>query len=483
VNLVTRRVIAAVAAVVAAPALVYFSSGASANATPSIGAYTGSGSGGVTEHKAFASWSGGSIPYALEFATAASGWAGMENPTWTFNPWKATNYHLVYSLQMFPTSLGNSIGGSAALAQCAAGSYNSHWQTLAKNLVSNKLASTIVRPGWEMNGDWFDWQAGGHEASYISCFRQIVSTMRAVSGQHLQFNWNPASGETSSAGTAAYPGDAYVDQVGMDMYDWIWKKGLYDTKASQSSAQRLASQQAAWNIKANGTYGLRYWTNFAKSHGKPMTLPEWGLSNRVADNNGGGDDPYFIQQMFNFVYTPSNNVLFANYFNFKSPDGEHRIYGSSAFPKAAALFRQLVQHPPGSGSGTSGGGTGSPTPSVPPTTPPPPTTTAKALLMQSAGPTRGNATALSGKTEHDRMFVWAKVPAGTKKVEFRIDDPSASRAAKRTELDQPFDLGGSSGSHVHGYSITNLKAGKHTLSARVYAPDTTFIVSATFYVK
>ena len=122
---------------------------------------------------------------------------------------------------------------SAGLAQCAAGNFNSHWVTLANNLLKRNLSDTIMRPGWEMNGDWFDWSAGGHEASYIGCFRQIVNSMRSVSGQDFTFVWNPSIGTSNSLADKAYPGDSYVDYVGIDTYDWVWRADTYDTKATQ----------------------------------------------------------------------------------------------------------------------------------------------------------------------------------------------------------------------------------------------------------
>jgi hypothetical protein len=490
--------------------------GITALATPSasaattlnrVGVYTGAG---PTGQSAFEKWTGGSVPYTLEYTAAANqGWTGMDNPSWVYK-WGQTNYQLVLSLQMMPKTVTASIGSAAGLAQCAAGNYNTHWHALATNLVKYNLANTIIRPGWEMNGNWFDWQAGGHEASYIGCFRQIVTTMRAVTGQHMEFNWNPASGQTSSLADNEYPGDAYVDQVGMDMYDWIWKKGLYDTKASQTPAQRLAAQQATWQIKLNGDHGLQYWANFAKAHGKPMTLPEWGLSNRVADNNGGGDDPYFIQQVFNFVSIPSNNVLFANYFNFKSPDGEHRLFGSTAFPQSAALFQKLVQ----AESATPAPVVTTPAPVIttpapvvttpapvvttpaPVVTTPAPVVTTPAPVVTTPAPagsaspvqvmvatagSRANATPFVGGNVGSSLYLWATVTGKASKVEFRIDDPSAAKAALHSESDAPFDLAGTSGSSAKPFSTAGIAAGAHTLSVKAYFTNgTTSTVSVGF---
>ena len=237
------------------------------------------------------------------------------------------------------------LGGGGALERCAAGGFDGHYRALAVKLVALQLAVTVVRPAWEMNGDWFGWSAQGRTASYVGCFRHIVTSMRAVPGARFTFNWNPSIGPGSVPAERTYPGDAYVDQVGVDVYDWSWVHGVYDTKSTQTAAQRRSAVARSWQYQLTGDHGLRFWSAFARRHGKPLTLPEWGLARRTDDAYGGGDNPYFVQQVFAFTRDPANHVAFAAYFNSRSPQAEHRLVGSSAFPRSAALFRRLVQQP------------------------------------------------------------------------------------------------------------------------------------------
>ena len=37
----------------------------------------------------------------------------------------------------------------------AGGAYDSYYKTLAQNLVSSGEGSSIIRLGWEFNGDWY----------------------------------------------------------------------------------------------------------------------------------------------------------------------------------------------------------------------------------------------------------------------------------------------------------------------------------------
>ena len=60
----------------------------------------------------------------------------------------------------------------------------------------------------------------------------------------------------------------------------------------------------------NGSYGMNQWASFAKSHGKPIALPEWGLMS-------GGDNPEFIQAMFDFM--SKNNTFLESFWD--SDDG------------------------------------------------------------------------------------------------------------------------------------------------------------------
>jgi hypothetical protein len=480
-----RLVVALLVLAVAAVFAVASRTGGSSQPTSLIGAYTGSGADGVAQHETFARWTGGSVPFALDYGSAAGGWSGIDNPTWILNAWQNTGVQLVLSVPMFPKQVTAASGRAGGLQQCSSGGFNEHWAALGNHLVSHNLARTIVRPGWEMNGDWFDWSADGHEADYIGCFRQIVTTMRAVPGQNFTFNWNPAGTANGSVADGSYPGNGYVDQIGVDVYDWVYRPGVYDNKASQTPARRQAAFRTAWQLKLAGDHGLNYWASFAAAHGKPLTIPEWGLADRLNDNYGGGDDPYFIQHMFDFVYHKANNVAYAIYFNTRSSAAEHRLLGSTAFPQAAGLFRQLVEHPPGGGSTAPSARSTHP---AAPASPPPGVGAATAadqqsVLLTSSGPDRQHPRRLGDDTVKDSLYAWVKAPPDTLKIEFRIDDPATARPPVHTELDRPFDLGGTSGASVLPYSVAGLADGTHTLTATLYLPGHSFSISAPFDVS
>jgi hypothetical protein len=311
---------------------------------PFLGAYTGPGSKGVAGLLAWEDWSGIETRVALDFAPADS-WNSISGADWQLSAWAETGRRLIYSVPLFPKSEGD-------LAGCAAGEYDGHWTTLANNLVGHKLPNTIVRPGWELNGNWYGWSSGGHEADYAACFRHLVDAMRDVPGQHFEFLWNPILGTKFSAAEPAYPGDAYVDYVGADVYDTSWLPNTYPLPADATDARRGAARRAVWSAILDGEKGLRFWARYAARHDKRFAVPEWGLSERT-DGRGGGDNAYFVERMLGFLADPATRPTFAMYFEVDASldDGglnQHRIsLVPSVFPQAAVLFRQVVARGPG----------------------------------------------------------------------------------------------------------------------------------------
>ncbi len=83
--------------------------------------------------------------------------------------------------------------------------------------IINSLDMPIVfRPWHEMNGNWFWWgsKAYGGATSYKKMYQYTVNYVNARTNNVL-WEWSPNSPFDSSY----YPGDNYVDVVGVDMYD------------------------------------------------------------------------------------------------------------------------------------------------------------------------------------------------------------------------------------------------------------------------
>jgi hypothetical protein len=307
---------------------------------------------------------------------------------WFYEPWSAwvkaaPNRRFVLSMPMLPgpTDGSGPDHGTAAhqrvsLAQGATGAYNEYFRGFAQTLVKYGMGNTIIRLGWEWNGNWYAWKVVTHEdaKNFAAYWRQIVDTIRSVPGtENLKFDWNVSDNVwTQYDAKEAYPGDTYVDYIGEDVYDKSWDKtpefpkGIYPPQPGESDAVVEQRHKAAWTQTLTPTwkFGLVYWQKFADDHGKPVTIPEWGLIHGAgANDTGGNDDPYFIQQMVDYIQDPAHHVYFASYFDFDGDSaGNSAISGVTgkpvAFPKSHEVFHQLLSLP--GGATTAGATTATP---------------------------------------------------------------------------------------------------------------------------
>jgi hypothetical protein len=328
-------------------------------ATSPLGVYVGAADpAGVRK---FNQWLGRPVTYAMDFFSGES-WESIESPGWWLDAWKDTPYKMVYSVPILPDNAGT-------LQQGATGAYNDHFRKLAQLLVAKGEGDAILRLGWEFNGNWFRWAASSDPQAFVGYWREIVTTMRSVPGANFEFDWCPNGGPTNMPADKAYPGDAYVDFIGMDSYDAGWAEGWQDP------AKR-------WTSNLTQPFGLQWQRDFAAAHNKPMSYGEWGLWVRD-DGHGGGDAPSYIQKMHDWI--SHNDVAFAIYFDHEGGDGAH-ILENNQFPKSAEKFIELF--------GPNAPTTPAPAPTTPapaPTTPAPvptvPTTPAPAPTTPAPVPT------------------------------------------------------------------------------------------------
>jgi hypothetical protein len=268
---------------------------------------------GGTSMQAHESWLGQRVTHVGGYASQQT-WEAFDRSRWP--QWTGSGKQLVVGVPML---MRNQPG---TLAQGAAGRYDVHFRRLAQRLVADREGNAILRVGWEFNGDWYPWRADRDPKAFAAYWRRIVSVMRSVPGASgLRFDWNPGHGPRFVP-VEAYPGDAYVNFIGFDVYD-------------RSYSERFRDPVARWNDYVNRPYGLNWLRNFAAAHGKPMSFPEWGVTHQ---HFGGTvhDNPVFIRGMAEFMR--SNNVEYHLYFDVLSHDGDFRL---RQFPRAAAAYRSL----------------------------------------------------------------------------------------------------------------------------------------------
>jgi hypothetical protein len=182
---------------------------------------------------------------------------------------------------------------SSALVAAAAGADDQQFYRLGELLVRDGLSGTIINLSREMNGWWYAWSVwhapSAELDAFILAWRHVVTTMRSVPGEHFKFLWTIYPGAATV--TECWPGSAYVDYVGTDIFDWHGDPdGTYPHTASGAREWAVRWQQALTASPG----GLDWTVRFSELTGKPIIVPEWGLDFHTF---GGHDDTYFLARM------------------------------------------------------------------------------------------------------------------------------------------------------------------------------------------
>jgi hypothetical protein len=249
---------------------------------PLLGVYVGNGApGGEPDFLATAQWLGRTPDFAMIFLNHNS-WGDFDaSVPWALSQWTG-HEKLLVSVPLIPYG--------ADLATAATGAYNSHYLAAAQKLAAYDPNMTL-RVGWEMNGEgWWPWSASGNPDAYVAAFRQLVDTFRSVS-PNFTFDWSPNIGTRAIDAEKVYPGDAYVDSIGLSIYENTqWTAG-------QTAAQR-------WDAMMNMPHGLQWQKDFAAAHGKQMSYAEY---------SSNYDDGAFVNEMAAWI--KSNNVAFHSWWD------------------------------------------------------------------------------------------------------------------------------------------------------------------------
>jgi hypothetical protein len=106
--------------------------------------------------------------------------------------------------------------GSSNLATVAGGSLDASIATWA-GAVKTYGKPFWLRFAWEMNGDWYAW--GQQPAAYIAAWRHFHDVVVQAGATNVTWLWCPNLDYGPNKLAAYYPGDAYVDWMGLDGYN------------------------------------------------------------------------------------------------------------------------------------------------------------------------------------------------------------------------------------------------------------------------
>jgi hypothetical protein len=284
-----------------------------------------SGVGAAPDIAAFGAWRGRPAQMAATWDDTND---AMVN-SWAFQPGG--------ELELWTNPVSIAVGGFAAgetWAQAAAGNFDSRWTTCLTNmrdLRAGKAGTIYIRPFHEMNGNWMAWSVySGDEANFVTAWRRFRALQQSIYPAS-KLNFCPNNGSSQLDWRTYWPGNAYVDVVGVDYYNH------YPTITDD------ATWTAALTLTTIGgaPQGLQTWLDYAASVGKPLVIDEWA---GVAD---AGDNPAFIQHMHDFFSTNggtgSGKLLYESYFdsNETTYNDNFDLYPATQQPNTAARYRQL----------------------------------------------------------------------------------------------------------------------------------------------
>ncbi|MFB7511869.1 MULTISPECIES: glycoside hydrolase family 26 protein [unclassified Streptomyces] len=241
------------------------------------GVFTGSDARGVARIAQVERWRGRGPLLVGRTYLPGDDWESIEGPTAFLAPWSRwragrKDRLLVLNVPMLDRSEARLPDSTVSmlLRRGERGRYDGHFRTLARHLVRARLADSVLVLGWEMNGVTYTHRCGPAPAAWRAYWRRIVKAMRSVPGQRFRFDFAPSRGRDAVAWTRCYPGDGYVDIIGMDTYD--------------------QPRRMSFRRQVEEPYGLRRQVTFARQHRKPVSYPEWGLFRN-------GDNPAYVQGM------------------------------------------------------------------------------------------------------------------------------------------------------------------------------------------
>ena len=187
----------------------------------------------------------------------------------------------------------------------------------------------LLRFAHEMNGNWNSWSEGvngNRPGEYVTAYRHVRDIFRAAGAGNVTWVWSPNVVYSNSAPLAAlYPGDAYVDRVALDGYNWgsyfsYWKAWLSFDQIFDPGIAELRALTA-----------------------KPVMVAE------MASTELGGDKAAWITATFAALKNHPEIIGFV-WFNFNK-ETDWRIQSSAA---ATSAFAAGVADPRFAGAARSG---------------------------------------------------------------------------------------------------------------------------------
>lgn len=197
-----------------------------------------------------------------------------------------------------------------------------------------------LRLAHEMNGDWYPWSpsaaaesesAAGTPAEYVEMWRHVHERVeRDVSREHLQWVWCVNHVDVGAhAAEVCYPGDEYVDWVGVDGFNW-------------GSSREWSTWRTPDEVFAGMLDRLDALCD------KPHCVPEFASSSRTAVGHDPGRKAAWIREAYAYL---DGRVGLCCWFNqdketdwaaFGGERGTETIVGDAGTHEGYAAYRDAL---------------------------------------------------------------------------------------------------------------------------------------------
>lgn len=207
------------------------------------------------------------------------------------------------------------------LRETAAGRWDTDFRAIAQYVKAAGYGDAVIRLGHEADDAWPSWSARNNTAEYIAAYRHVHDVLAAESAA-FRFDWATTRAGFTTWGLPAYPGDAYVDVIGLDIY---WRDA--------------AIPDRDWTTRYEPV--LRQHLEFARSRNKPVSFPEWGQ----AFHNTGKYIELMNQWFDTLPTTGPGRLLYQAYFNDPSQPGYNLDNYPTTKQTYTTTFKTCVARP------------------------------------------------------------------------------------------------------------------------------------------
>ncbi len=265
-------------------------------------------------------WLGSAFDHLIAFAEQSNG----------ANPW-ATNLADTESFIATFATAGKDVKwaipistGTQSITETIAGTHDGVIRQIAQAIADSVDGPVIdIRPGWEPNySTSYPWGSTlVTPTEYIAGFRHVVNIFRAVDKRFRVTFCVGVRKDSAWPIEDLYPGDDYVDVVGIDAYV------IAADQSTMTAAQHADYIFDGYYIPdATQGVGINQALDFAKSRGKLFAIPEWGTCY---------ENEAFIERMADFVR--QNGVLYHGYWDQNNGSFTCKLSGD-AWPNSAYAF-------------------------------------------------------------------------------------------------------------------------------------------------